>query len=46
MNPLFDDLFSGRGVLVAQEAVPGDEAAAGRRRVSAVWSGVLRLFGL
>lgn len=46
MNPLFDDLFSGRGVLVAQEAVPGDEAAAGRRRGAAVWSGVLRLFGL
>lgn len=46
MNPLFDDLFFGRGVLVAQEVVPGEEAAVGRRRGFAVWSGVLRLFGL
>ena len=46
MNPLFDDLFTGTGVLVAQEAVPEAPAGGGRRRGAAIWSGILRLFGV
>lgn len=46
MNPLFDDLFAGRGLFLLQEtATPGSAAAAGRFW-SGVWSGVLRVFGL
>lgn len=46
MNPLFDDLFTGTGVLVAQEAVPEVPAGGGRRRGAAIWGGILRLFGV
>lgn len=46
MNPLFDDLFAGRGLFLLQEtATPGSAAQAGRFW-SGVWSGVLRVFGL
>jgi hypothetical protein len=46
MNPLFDDLFAGRGLFLLQEtATPGSAAKAGRFW-SGVWSGVLRVFGL
>lgn len=46
MNPLFDDIFSGRGLFLLQEtATPGSAARAGRFW-SGVWSGVLKVFGL
>jgi hypothetical protein len=46
MNPLFDDLFSGQGMFLLQEtSTPGGAAKAGRFW-SAVWSGVLKVFGL
>ncbi len=46
MNPLFDDLFAGRGLFVLQEtATPGDEGKSGRFW-SGVWSAVLKVFGL
>lgn len=46
MNPLFDDLFAGRGVFILQEtATPGSAAKSGRFW-SALWNGVLKVFGL
>lgn len=46
MNPLFDDLFAGTGLFLVQEtASAGAEAKAGRFW-SAVWNGVLKVFGL
>jgi hypothetical protein len=46
MNPLFDDLFSGRGVFVLQETASEGGAAKAGRFWSNVWSGVLKVFGL
>ncbi|MEO5961525.1 MAG: hypothetical protein ABIZ49_10310 [Opitutaceae bacterium] len=46
MNPLFDDLFAGRGLFILQEtATPGAAAKTGRFW-SAVWNGVLKVFGV
>ena len=47
MNPLFDDLFAGRGLYVLQETSgEGGEAAKAGRFWSSVWNGVLKVFGL
>jgi uncharacterized protein (AIM24 family) len=46
MNPLFDDLFSGRGLFVLQETASEGSAAKAGRFWSTVWSGVLKVFGL
>jgi hypothetical protein len=46
MNPLFDDLFSGRGLFVLQETATEGGAARAGRFWSTVWSGVLKVFGL
>ncbi|MBL9206520.1 MAG: hypothetical protein JNN01_15620 [Opitutaceae bacterium] len=46
MNPLFDDLFVGPGLFLCQEtSVPGEGGKPGRVW-SAVWNGVLKVFGL
>ncbi len=46
MNPLFDDLFAGKGLFILQEtATPGGAAKAGKFW-SSLWSGVLKVFGL
>lgn len=46
MNPLFDDLFSGKGIFLVQEtSTPGAAAKAGSFW-STVWSGVMKIFGL
>lgn len=46
MNPLFDDLFAGRGIFILQEtATPGGAAKAGRFWAT-VWNGVLKVFGM
>jgi len=46
MNPLFDDLFSGRGIFLTQAiATPGDTAGM-RRFWSALWATAMRIFGL
>lgn len=46
MNPLFDDLFAGRGLFLCQQvATPGDKPAE-RKVWETLWSGVLRVFGL
>ena len=46
MNPLFDDLFSGRGLFVLQETATDGSAAKAGRFWSTVWNGVLKVFGL
>ncbi len=46
MNPLFDDLFSGRGIFVLQETASDGSAAKAGKFWSGVWSGVLKVFGL
>jgi hypothetical protein len=46
MNPLFDDLFSGRGLFVLQETSSDGAAAKVGKFWSSVWSGVLKVFGL
>jgi hypothetical protein len=46
MNPLFDDLFAGRGIFVLQETATDGSAAKAGRFWSTVWSGVLKVFGL
>lgn len=46
MNPLFDDLFSGRGLFLCQQvSAPGDASKA-RRFWAGVWGGAMRVFGM
>ncbi|MBL9199475.1 MAG: hypothetical protein JNL39_03165 [Opitutaceae bacterium] len=46
MNPLFDDLFAGRGLFVLQETATEGSAARAAGFWSTVWNGVLKVFGL
>ena len=46
MNPLFDDLFSGRGLFVLQETATEGSAAKAANFWATVWNGVLKVFGL
>ena len=46
MNPLFDDLFAGRGLFVSQETATEGAAAKAGRFWAGVWNGVLKVFGL
>jgi hypothetical protein len=46
MNPLFDDLFAGRGLFVVQEISTEGSAAKAAAFWSSIWSGVLKVFGL
>ncbi len=46
MNPLFDDLFAGRGLFVLQETASEGSAAKAGRFWSGIWSAVLKVFGL
>jgi hypothetical protein len=46
MNPLFDDLFVGRGIFLCQQvSAPGDAKKA-RRFWAGVWGGVMKIFGV
>jgi hypothetical protein len=45
-NPLFDDLFEGRGLFLCQEISRPGEAARARRFWAQLRSGVLKVFGL
>ncbi|MBA3850737.1 MAG: hypothetical protein C0502_12205, partial [Opitutus sp.] len=45
-NPLFDDLFEGRGVFLCQQTSAKGEAAGQRQAMSSIWGGLLRIFGL
>jgi hypothetical protein len=46
MNPLFDDLFSGRGLFVLQETAGEGAAARAANFWATVWNAVLKVFGL
>ncbi|MGH7946060.1 MAG: hypothetical protein ACREH8_04315 [Opitutaceae bacterium] len=46
MNPLFDDVFAGRGLFVLQETAAGGAAAKAGGFWSGIWNGVLKVFGL
>ena len=46
MNPLFDDLFVGRGIFICQQVSVGGDAKRARRFWSGVWGGVMKIFGL
>jgi hypothetical protein len=46
MNPLFDDVFAGRGLFVLQETATGGPGAKAGRFWSGLWNGVLKVFGL
>lgn len=46
MNPLFDDLFAGRGVFLCQQVAGEGEAKRARKFWSSVWAGLTKLFGL
>ena len=46
MNPLFDDVFRGRGLFVLQETATKGSAEKAGRFWSTVWNGVLKVFGL
>lgn len=45
-NPLFDDLFEGRGLVLAQQTSARGEAAAQRGLVGGLRDALLRIFGL
>ena len=45
-NPLFDDLFAGRGLFISQETATTGPAAKAGAFWSGVWNGVLKVFGL
>ena len=46
MNPLFDDLFTGRGIFLCQQVSAAGDARKARRFWSGVWGGVMKVFGL
>jgi len=46
MNPLFDDLFQGRGTFLCQEVSTGGPEAVARRFWATLWSGILKVFGI
>jgi len=46
MNPLFDDLFQGRGTFLCQEVSTGGPEAVARRFWATLWSGILKVFGM
>ena len=46
MNPLFDDLFEGRGVFLCQETSAKGEQEKVRKFWSGLWGGLLRIFGV
>lgn len=46
MNPLFDDLFSGRGIFLCQQVAVGGDAKRARKFWSGVWGGAMKVFGM
>jgi hypothetical protein len=46
MNPLFDDLFAGEGLFLLQETSTRGAAAKAGKFWSAIWNGVLKIFGM
>jgi hypothetical protein len=46
MNPLFDDLFAGRGIFLCQQVASEGDAKQARKFWANVWGGVMKVFGL
>jgi len=46
MNPLFDDLFAGRGLFLCQQVSGPEGGQAGGNFWSGVWGGLLKVFGM
>jgi hypothetical protein len=46
MNPLFDDLFAGRGIFLCQQVSASGDTAKGRKFWAGVWGGMLKVFGV
>lgn len=46
MNPLFDDLFEGRGIFLCQQVATGGDAKKARRFWSGFWNAVTKVFGV
>jgi hypothetical protein len=46
MNPLFDDLFAGRGLFLCQQISAAGDAGSARKFWAGVWGGTLKAFGL
>ena len=46
MNPLFDDVFAGRGIFLCQQVSTAGDARKARRFWTGVWGGVMKIFGL
>jgi hypothetical protein len=46
MNPLFDDLFAGRGIFLCQQVASEGDAKQARKFWAGVWGGVMKVFGV
>ena len=46
MNPLFDDLFSGKGIFLCQQVAVEGDAKKARRFWGGIWGGIMKLFGI
>ena len=46
VNPLFDDLFAGRGIFLCQEISAEGDASRARHFWSGLWAALLKIFGL
>lgn len=46
MNPLFDDLFAGRGIFLCQEISTEGDAGRARKFWAGLWNVILKVFGL
>jgi hypothetical protein len=46
MNPLFDDLFVGRGLFLCQQVSAAGDASKARRFWAGLWGGVMKVFGM
>jgi hypothetical protein len=46
MNPLFDDLFAGRGIFLCQQVATEGDAKKARKFWSTVWGGVMKVLGI
>ncbi len=46
MNPLFDDVFAGRGIFLCQQVSTEGDAKQARKFWATVWGGVMKIFGV
>lgn len=46
MNPLFDDLFAGKGIFICQQVSSAGDAQRARKFWAGLWGGAMKVFGL